>query len=66
MISSDDIQTILNGIWRGNINLNTLPKKVFNENKNKLVGGVEKGFGSKLTDINKGTQRFQTMQKSSH
>jgi len=62
MISLDDVNTILRGIWRGNINVNTLPKKVFNENNNKLTEGVEKGFGSKLSDLNEGTPRFKTMQ----
>jgi len=62
MISVQDIQAILRGIWRGNINVNTLPKKVYDENRNKLNKGVEKGFGSKLSDLGSDTQRFRTMQ----
>jgi len=62
MIGFDDIQTILRGIWRGNINVNTLPKQVYDENRNRLTNGVEKGFGSKLKDLNQGTQQFRTMQ----
>lgn len=62
MIGLEDIQAILRGIWRGNVNVNTLPKKVYDENRNRLNNGVEKGFGSKLNDFNQGTQEFRTMQ----
>ncbi len=62
MINPTEILSILRGIWRGNINVNTLPKQVFNENNDKLTEGVEKGFGNKLKDLQQGTPRHRTMQ----
>lgn len=61
MISEKDIESILRGIWRGNVNVNTLPRQVYDENREKLNEGVEQGFGSTLSELNKGANRFQSL-----
>jgi SPP1 gp7 family putative phage head morphogenesis protein len=60
-LSEKEIDAILEGIWKGNITVNSLPKKVYNENKEKLNKGVEKGFGSKLKDHGIKSKAYKTL-----
>ena len=61
MITEAQEDETLKGIWNGSITTAALPVIVYNENKDKLIEGVEKGFGSKLKDLSEESQKFKTL-----
>lgn len=61
MISDAEKEKILKGIWNGSITVNTLPNDVYVENKDKLIDGVNNGFGTTLSTLTPGTSQAVMM-----
>lgn len=62
MITKKQEQAILRGIWRGNITVFSPPEIVYDENRNKLSRGTNKGYGGSLSKFATGSPDFKTLE----
>jgi len=54
-ITNKEIEKILRGIWKGEISIFSLPKRIFEFTYSELIGVVDNGFGGGVGDFQEGS-----------